>query len=162
MLKTPMDKYHATVFLGLCELIGAILCISLVRFVGKRPLIFLSLIVSAICFSSTAFYAHHYGITSRSDNSSTITNNNTNRIECQNASPQIIDLFSNVNNNSMIQYDGGSVVDYDKRETMKTNDNLLSWTPLVLLLVCALFTHIGIGMMRFQFEKNNLIIMLNL
>lgn len=140
MLNTPLDKYHATVFLGLCELIGAILCISLVRFVGKRPLIFLSLIVSAICFSSTAFYAHHYGITPRSDNS-TVTNNN----RCQNSSPQIIDQFSSTNN-SMIQYDEDFIVNCDNTKTMKTNDNLMSWTPLVLLLIGALFTHIGIGL----------------
>lgn len=151
-----MDKYHATVFLGLCELIGAILCISLVRFVGKRPLIFLSLIVSAICFSSTALFAQHYGISSSSISATgnlTIpyndTNPDTSRIGCQQYIP---DKFTRANH-TMIQFEN-SIIDCDQKNILQINNendvplnkNILAWTPLILLLTSALFTHIGIGM----------------
>lgn len=151
MINTPMDKYHATVFLGLCELIGAILCIFLVRILGKRPLIFVSLIVSAICFSSTAFYAHHYGLTPVSDDNSTISHNSAmkgnlqiNHIKCENSRQNITDMFPH-DNESMIQYEN-FINDCDKKKNQQINEDLKSWTPLILLLLSALFTHIGIGM----------------
>ncbi|CAO1376839.1 unnamed protein product [Diamesa hyperborea] len=41
-LKAPIDKYYATMILGTLELAGSIICVILVRFVGKRPLAMVS------------------------------------------------------------------------------------------------------------------------
>ncbi|CAD7092861.1 unnamed protein product [Hermetia illucens] len=57
-LKTPVDKYHATILLGLAELIGTILCIVLIHFTGKRPLVFASTIGCGLCIFGTATYAY--------------------------------------------------------------------------------------------------------
>lgn len=56
-LKAPIDKYYATVLLGAAELIGTIICVILVHFTGKRPLVLLSAVGCAMCFLGTATYA---------------------------------------------------------------------------------------------------------
>lgn len=56
-LNAPIDKYIATTLLGTLELIGTIMCVIFVKFVGKRRLSFFSMIGCGICFSSTATYA---------------------------------------------------------------------------------------------------------
>lgn len=58
-LKAPIDKYYATILLGLAELIGAFLCIILVHLTGKRPLVFASLIGVGACFCGTATYTYY-------------------------------------------------------------------------------------------------------
>lgn len=131
-----MDKYKATVLLGVCELIGAILCVMLVRITGKRPLVFLSLIVSAICFSSTGFYAHYYGVSPEPKNNTT---------------PNDVALLaaSKSNNNPLLfinETHSKSSLDFMNFQAPDApTDHRPTWVPLALLLTCALFTHIGIG-----------------
>ncbi|XP_055550643.1 uncharacterized protein LOC129733099 [Wyeomyia smithii] len=57
-LKAPIDKYYATILLGVAELLGTLFCVCLVHFSGKRPLVFVSTIGCAICFFSVASYAY--------------------------------------------------------------------------------------------------------
>ncbi|XP_065076112.1 uncharacterized protein LOC135699735 [Ochlerotatus camptorhynchus] len=57
-LKAPIDKYYATTLLGAAELLGTLFCVGLVRYSGKRPLVFVSTIGCAICFFSVASYAY--------------------------------------------------------------------------------------------------------
>ncbi|XP_053690723.1 uncharacterized protein LOC128739269 [Sabethes cyaneus] len=57
-LKAPIDKYYATILLGVSELLGTLFCVCLVHFSGKRPLVFVSTVGCAICFFSVAFYAY--------------------------------------------------------------------------------------------------------
>lgn len=57
-LQTPIDKYYATVILGSVEVIGCIICVSLMAFAGKRVLNFISMIGSGVCFFITASYAY--------------------------------------------------------------------------------------------------------
>lgn len=57
-LKAPMDKYYATLLLGIVEVLGALVCISLIHYTGKRPLTFISTIGCGICFGLTATYAY--------------------------------------------------------------------------------------------------------
>lgn len=68
-LKTPIDKYYATIILGVAELAGCIGCVSLIHYTGKRPLTFLSMITCSLCFFIVATYAYisdiHYLETSR-------------------------------------------------------------------------------------------------
>lgn len=145
MLKTPLDKYHATVLLGVAELLGATLCILLVRFTGKRPLVFISLIACAFCFSSTAFYARHYDIASTS--SKAMFTPNSNIFE---ANGDVIDLINgfelkaaeefdvNIEQNKQIVNEEEISADNDRRR--------FTWLPLVLLLAAALVIHMGIGL----------------
>lgn len=57
-LKAPIDKYYATSLLGAAELTGTILCVVLVHYTGKRPIVFLSTVGCGLCFLSTAVYAY--------------------------------------------------------------------------------------------------------
>ncbi|XP_058447288.1 uncharacterized protein LOC131427791 [Malaya genurostris] len=57
-LKAPIDKYYATILLGVAELLGTLFCVCLVHFSGKRPLVLISSIGCAICFFSVAGYAY--------------------------------------------------------------------------------------------------------
>ncbi|RZC34223.1 Sugar tr and/or MFS 1 domain containing protein [Asbolus verrucosus] len=57
-LKSPIDKYYATVILGIVELLGCVACVTLVHFIGKRVINFISLIGSGCCFFIVATYAY--------------------------------------------------------------------------------------------------------
>ncbi|KAL7728352.1 hypothetical protein ACLKA6_007446 [Drosophila palustris] len=57
-LKAPMNKYHATILLGVAEMISTILGVILIHFTGKRPLVLVSTIGTGLCFLGTATYAH--------------------------------------------------------------------------------------------------------
>lgn len=58
-LKAPIDKYYATMLLGLAELLGTFVCILLVHYTGKRPLVLASTIGCGLCFLGTATYAYY-------------------------------------------------------------------------------------------------------
>ncbi|KAF7996392.1 hypothetical protein HCN44_002024 [Aphidius gifuensis] len=57
-MKAPLDKYTATVFLGLAELIGTAVCVTAIHFTGKRIINFASIIGTGICFFSSALYLY--------------------------------------------------------------------------------------------------------
>jgi SP family facilitated glucose transporter-like MFS transporter 8 len=57
-LGTPIDKYVATLYLGLVELAGALICVILVHWTGKRPLTFVSTVGNGLCFIVVATYAY--------------------------------------------------------------------------------------------------------
>lgn len=57
-LKAPINKYYATIFLGVCEFLGTIFCVIFVHHVGKRKILFFSTIGCGLCFLGTATYAH--------------------------------------------------------------------------------------------------------
>ncbi|XP_065355023.1 facilitated trehalose transporter Tret1 [Calliphora vicina] len=58
-LKAPINKYHATILLGVAEMIATILCVFLIHFTGKRPLVLISTVGVALCWFGTATYAHY-------------------------------------------------------------------------------------------------------
>lgn len=59
-LGAPIDKYVATLYLGLSELAGTLVCVALVHWAGKRPLTFISSLGCGACFTAVATYAHYY------------------------------------------------------------------------------------------------------
>lgn len=61
-MKAPINKYHATIFLGAAELVGCLLCVFLVHVTGKRPLVFISTIGCGLCFLGTATYARYLNL----------------------------------------------------------------------------------------------------
>ncbi|XP_011292199.1 facilitated trehalose transporter Tret1 isoform X2 [Musca domestica] len=58
-LKAPINKYHATILLGMAEMVATVLCVFLIHFTGKRPLVLISTIGVGICLFGTATYAHY-------------------------------------------------------------------------------------------------------
>nr|CAD7202134.1 unnamed protein product [Timema douglasi] len=60
-LGTPVDEYVATLYLGLVELAGTLVCVILVHWTGKRPLTFVSTIGNGLCFIVVATYAYLLG-----------------------------------------------------------------------------------------------------
>mgnify|MGYP005983589439 CR=1 FL=1 len=61
-LKSPIDKYYATVILGIVELLGSVACVTLVHFLGKRVINFISLIGSGLCFLVVGTYCYLVGV----------------------------------------------------------------------------------------------------
>ncbi|KAK7869520.1 hypothetical protein R5R35_002295 [Gryllus longicercus] len=57
-LGAPIDKYVATLYLGLAELAGTLVCVILVHWAGKRPLTFVSTLGCGACFTAVATYAY--------------------------------------------------------------------------------------------------------
>lgn len=58
---TPINKYYATVLIGLVELTGTVACVALVHYTGKRPLALLSTLGAGVCFVVAATYVHVVG-----------------------------------------------------------------------------------------------------
>lgn len=57
-LNTPIDKYTATVFLGVAQLIGTIICVLTIHHMGRRKLSFLSVGGTGLCFLCSAIYGY--------------------------------------------------------------------------------------------------------
>lgn len=57
-LDTPIDKYTATVFLGLTEFIACVVCSFVIHFTGKRKLTFFSVGGTFFCFLFAAIYGY--------------------------------------------------------------------------------------------------------
>lgn len=57
-LDAPINKYTATVFLGLAEFIATIMCAVLIHFTGKRKLTFFSILGTFLCFFVSAVYGY--------------------------------------------------------------------------------------------------------
>lgn len=55
-LEAPIDKYYATLILGILQLLGASICVLLVHYTGKRPLTFFSTVTAGICCFLVAGY----------------------------------------------------------------------------------------------------------
>lgn len=55
-MEAPLDKYTATVFLGLAELIGTAVCVVIIHFSGKRIISFISIGGTGLCFLTCAIY----------------------------------------------------------------------------------------------------------
>lgn len=152
-LKAPIDKYFATMLLGIVELLGTGLCVMLVRFVGKRTLTFFSTFGCSFCFFSTSIYAFFIDQFS-SDNSianvtqkvdDVITNLTARQLEAESfmwttTESTTSDYVSNLQASSN---------EYNETSSTFTDIevNQLSWIPLTLLLASALLSHCGIRLL---------------
>lgn len=56
MLEAPIDKYYATLILGLLQMVGSATCVTLVHYTGKRPLTIFSTMGAGICCLLVAAY----------------------------------------------------------------------------------------------------------
>lgn len=106
-LKAPIDKYYATVLLGAVEILGTIVCVVLINYTGKRPLVLISTLGVGAGFLGTATYAtflHHVpGVTVDNivANVSSLDLNSADLITVMNI-PKILEvsLFENFKNKS--------------------------------------------------------------
>lgn len=156
-LKAPVDKYFATMLLGIVELIGTALCVMLVRFVGKRKLTFVSLFGCSFCFFSTAIYAIF--IDKISGEIPTNTANTSLQIVDTENSSMLLQIESStfattITEMTTLREYVNSLQDASisvNETTAWTFENLqpneLSWIPLTLLLASALLSHSGIRLL---------------
>ncbi|XP_049884894.1 facilitated trehalose transporter Tret1 [Pectinophora gossypiella] len=66
MLEAPIDKYYATLILGLLQILGSATCVLLVHYTGKRPLTFFSTAGAGVCcllVASYDAYIRNYAVT---------------------------------------------------------------------------------------------------
>lgn len=124
MLEAPIDKYYATMILGILQMVGTGVCVLLVHFTGKRPLSIVSTAGAAICCLLVAgydFYIVKYGIEAVPMNSTDLDTNVT--IAAKLTSEIANEIHSGV---------------------MK---NPYSWMPTTLLMLLAFITHTGIRLL---------------
>jgi hypothetical protein len=121
-LNAPIDKYLATTLLGTLEFIGTIMCVILVKFIGKRVLSFVSMLGCGACFFATAIYA--FIIRNVEDVIVTSLHNGSN----------LTKIFPNTTETS----------------TTTSDLNVYSWIPLTLLLTSALLSHSGIRLLSWM------------
>lgn len=152
-LKAPVDKYFATMLLGIVELIGTCLCVMLVRFVGKRKLTFVSLIGCSFCFFSTALYAIFIDkISGENPRNDIIANVSLQMADTMNATSSTFAMTTDAGVSITKEYVNNSQdVSVAVNETASTVATLVpseySWIPLTLLLSSALLSHSGIRLL---------------
>ncbi|XP_015115507.1 facilitated trehalose transporter Tret1 isoform X2 [Diachasma alloeum] len=57
-VEVPMNKYTATLILGVAELLGTATCVASIHFVGKRRLNWVSISGTGLCFFGSAIYIY--------------------------------------------------------------------------------------------------------
>lgn len=154
-LKAPVDKYFATMLLGIVELVGTGSCVMLVRFAGKRKLTFISTLGCGFCFLLTAIYAylidHRISEATNSNMTQTIEN-----LINETMSNDLVELWTMTSTESAINstdefFNNLQFSSDEYNETSETitelDVNRHSWIPLTLLLGSALLSHIGIRLL---------------
>lgn len=139
-LKAPIDKNLSTLLLGIVELSGTVVCVSLVKFIGKRKLTFVSLLGCSFCFFSTAVYAliidGFFDQTKPNEIMSNYMDNST----------FYLDNMTEVESNETVYFSHlmapsiNQVNETDFHETANPH----SWIPLTLMLASAFLSHCGI------------------
>ncbi|CAH1963421.1 unnamed protein product [Acanthoscelides obtectus] len=61
-VKAPIDRYYATVIIGVVQLLGCVISVIIIHVIGKRILNFISLLGCGICFVIVATYIYSIDI----------------------------------------------------------------------------------------------------
>ncbi|XP_072375719.1 facilitated trehalose transporter Tret1-like isoform X2 [Diabrotica undecimpunctata] len=61
-MEVSIDPYYLTIILGVMQLLGSFVCVTSIRFLGKRTLTFFSLFMSGICCLIVGIYAYNKNI----------------------------------------------------------------------------------------------------
>lgn len=143
-LKAPIDKYYATLLLGIVEILGALICISAIHYTGKRPLTLTSTIGCGICFLLTATYAHYINDVPGLGVNNVIANVSSAKLSAGNLSVPDMDnvtrIFQDIGEDSGNQ---GIFIPLSDED----DSNGYAWIPLTLLLGSALLSHSGIRLL---------------
>ncbi|KAL7307008.1 hypothetical protein TKK_0000757 [Trichogramma kaykai] len=57
-LKTPIDKYHATVIVGIAQVLGTLICVFIIHFTGKRKISFVSVFGTGAAWLLVSVYGY--------------------------------------------------------------------------------------------------------
>ncbi|XP_026730626.1 facilitated trehalose transporter Tret1 [Trichoplusia ni] len=117
MLKAPIDKYYATLILGLLQIVGATLCVLLVHYTGKRSLTLFSTGGAGVCCILVASYDIYIK-----------TNGFSDALEGDNAT----------------SIAGSKPTSESMEEQVR---NPYSWIPTTLLMLLALISHTGLRLL---------------
>lgn len=145
-LKAPIDKYFATMLLGIVELAGTAICVSLVKFVGKRKLTFFSTFGCSFCFCSTAIYALFIDRFPGEIPKNNIIANVTKLLEnVGNSTAAVVHRIAENSTEFASELQDSSLnVNETSANFADIHSNQHSWIPLSLLLASALLSHSGI------------------
>lgn len=141
-LKAPIDKYFATMLLGIVELSGTATCVILVRFVGKRKLTFISLVGCGLCFLSTAVYAYFIDKIPGKIAENNVISNVTR--DSFNLSTNLLEMIATTTLESITKENFNSSIE-TLHEQIHSNQH--SWIPLTLMLASAFLSHSGIRLL---------------
>ncbi|XP_055375334.1 facilitated trehalose transporter Tret1 [Condylostylus longicornis] len=128
-LKAPLKKYEATMLLNLFEILGASFCVVLLQYIGKRKLIFISSIGTAICFFGAATYSYFlykipgYSVDNVVSDVAQIPNQNIITIK------NITEIF---NHNSEHQLGKNKNTEVESRENYDFSTNLYNTTNITI------------------------------
>ncbi|PZC80035.1 hypothetical protein B5X24_HaOG215504 [Helicoverpa armigera] len=117
ILKAPIDKYYATLIIGVLQIVGAGTCVLLVHYTGKRPLTLFSTAGAGVCCILVASYDIY--IKMNGFTTTTELNNDT--------------LTTSINATS---------ADIEEEDR-----NPYSWMPMTLLMLLALLAHTGLRLL---------------
>lgn len=153
-LKAPVDKYFATMLLGIVELIGTAICVLLVRFVGKRKLTFFSTFGCSFCFFSTSIYAYFIDKIPGEIPTNTIFNNVTLQVSnTLNSTDSLMKFLTTESTMNLTKefasnlQESSNFVNETTSSIAELDTNQHSWIPLTLLLASALLSHSGIRLL---------------
>lgn len=144
--------------MGAAELVGAFSCVLLVHITGKRPLVFVSLIGTSICFSGAATYAWYLDSVPGFIVDNVVANysipDHLQRMNFINQKNITVDAMMVDANDieTMTELIGSTTTKaYFNSENKKTlssipntKENKYLWLPLALLLTGSFFAHLGI------------------
>lgn len=155
-LKAPIDKYYATLLLGVVEVCGALICICSIHYTGKRPLTMISTVGCGLCFLLTATYTHFLteipgrGVENVISNASSIKLNEPMFNDSSLGDLADFDAWSfNQTNSSSLELETPDVGGFfiPLAEDNQEEHNKYAWIPLTLLLGSALLSHAGIRLL---------------
>lgn len=121
-LRAPMDKYQATILLGISEFLGTIFGAVLIHSTGKRPLVLSSMLGTAVCILGIAVYAHSSELIELTG------------LAIENDTRILNHTIAVVQNNSMSMQTSSPAPGF----------SFLSWLPLLLVLGAAFSANLGI------------------
>nr|QGW50611.1 gustatory receptor 1 [Propsilocerus akamusi] len=153
-LKAPIDKYFATMLLGVLELLGTIICVILVKFVGKRKLTFFSTFGCGTCFLLTACYAYFIddipGEIVKNNIISNVTMVDTTTVISTTKLLTTESDFKPISNEYVSSFEI-SANEVNESAAILNGAQIhlsdYSWLPLIFLLTSALLSHSGIRLL---------------
>lgn len=137
-LRTPLDKYHATILLGISEFLATIVGAALIHSTGKRPLVLSSMLGTGVCILGIAIYAHSFGLTELTGlaaENDTLT-----------AAAHLLNDSIALSQNSSTLTNISSTTESFISSVPAQGFGFLSWLPLILVLGAAFSANLGVRM----------------
>lgn len=131
-LRTPLDKYHATILLGISEFLATIVGAALIHSTGKRPLVLSSMLGTGVCILGIAIYAHSFGLTELTG------------LAAENVTRTLLNDSIALSQNSSTLTNISSTTESFISSVPAEGFGFLSWLPLILVLGAAFSANVGV------------------